>query len=127
MKKGKWLLFFALILTSITFAQDIEVTQVLENSVDTTLVDDAITAAKADTFLSDEVTGAGAASPTIPGLGATPSMFFPLVTEHEKTTDLNMSATADETKVYINAAETVKYKVFAWLYSINSRPYADSQ
>tara|TARA_R110002074_G_scaffold86875_4_gene191794 strand:+ start:11516 stop:12976 length:1461 start_codon:yes stop_codon:yes gene_type:complete len=44
MKKGKWLLFFALILTSITFAQDIEVTQVLDNSVDTTLVDDAITA-----------------------------------------------------------------------------------
>jgi CNT family concentrative nucleoside transporter len=44
MKKGKWLLFFALVLTSITFAQDIEVTPALENSVDTTLVDDAITA-----------------------------------------------------------------------------------
>ena len=44
MKKGKWLLFFALVLTSITFAQDLEVTQVLENSIDTTLVDDAITA-----------------------------------------------------------------------------------
>lgn len=44
MIKGKWLLFFALVLTSITFAQDIEVTQVLENSIDTTLVDNAITA-----------------------------------------------------------------------------------
>tara|TARA_R110000823_G_scaffold306708_1_gene429168 strand:+ start:50 stop:1510 length:1461 start_codon:yes stop_codon:yes gene_type:complete len=44
MKKGKWLLFFALVLTSITFAQDLEVTQVLENSIDTTLFDDAITA-----------------------------------------------------------------------------------
>lgn len=44
MKKGKWLLFFTLVLTSITFAQDLEVTQVLENSIDTTLVDDAITA-----------------------------------------------------------------------------------
>ncbi|SEM14691.1 concentrative nucleoside transporter, CNT family [Maribacter orientalis] len=44
MIKGKWLLFFALVLTSITFAQDLEVTQVLENSIDTTLVDDAITA-----------------------------------------------------------------------------------
>tara|TARA_R110000765_G_scaffold354070_1_gene444139 strand:+ start:360 stop:1820 length:1461 start_codon:yes stop_codon:yes gene_type:complete len=44
MIKGKWLLFFALVLTSITFAQDLEVTQVLENSNDTTLVDDAITA-----------------------------------------------------------------------------------
>ena len=44
MIKGKWLLFIALVLTSITFAQDLEVTQVLENSIDTTLVDDAITA-----------------------------------------------------------------------------------
>ena len=77
--------------------------------------DDAITAAKADTFLSAEVTGAGAASPTVHGLGASPSMFFPLVTEHATSADLNMSATADATNVYVDAAATTKYKVFAWL------------
>jgi CNT family concentrative nucleoside transporter len=44
MKKGKWLLFFTLVFTSITFAQDIEATQAIESSVDTTLVGDAITA-----------------------------------------------------------------------------------
>ena len=79
------------------------------------IADDAVTAAKADTFLSAEVTGAGAASPTVHGLGASPSMFFPLVTEHATSADLNMSATADATNVYINAAATTKYKVFAWL------------
>jgi CNT family concentrative nucleoside transporter len=40
MEKGKWLLFFALIFTKIAFAQDIEVIQPLQNSVDTTLVED---------------------------------------------------------------------------------------
>ena len=40
MKKGKWLLFFALILTTITFAQDVDVTIPLENATDTTLVED---------------------------------------------------------------------------------------
>ncbi|MEP0301566.1 MAG: Na+ dependent nucleoside transporter N-terminal domain-containing protein, partial [Maribacter dokdonensis] len=40
MKKGKWLLFFALILTTITFAQDVDVTIPVENTTDTTLVED---------------------------------------------------------------------------------------
>jgi len=40
MEKGKWLLFFALIFTKIAFAQDIEVIQPLQNSVDTILVED---------------------------------------------------------------------------------------
>jgi len=79
------------------------------------ITDDAVTAAKADTFLSSEITGVGSASPEAHGLGASPSMFFPLVTEHATSADLNMSATADATNVYINAAATTKYKVFAWL------------
>jgi len=44
MEKGKWLLFFALVFTTIAFAQNVEVTQSLENIVDTTLVEDVATA-----------------------------------------------------------------------------------
>ncbi|HDZ07163.1 hypothetical protein LCGC14_0166010 [marine sediment metagenome] len=44
MKKGKWLLFFALILTAITFAQDVDITQPLESTTDTILVEDVATA-----------------------------------------------------------------------------------
>jgi CNT family concentrative nucleoside transporter len=40
MKKGKWWLFLALIFTSITFAQEIEVPQTIENSPETVLVQD---------------------------------------------------------------------------------------
>ncbi|TLP78794.1 NupC/NupG family nucleoside CNT transporter [Maribacter sp. ACAM166] len=43
MKKGKWLLFFALVLTSITFAQDIEVTQALETSTEVAVNQNAAT------------------------------------------------------------------------------------
>jgi CNT family concentrative nucleoside transporter len=40
MKKGKWLLFLALIFTSMTFAQEIEVPQTINNSPETALVQD---------------------------------------------------------------------------------------
>jgi len=76
---------------------------------------DAITSTKADIFLSAETTGAGSATPIVHGLGASPPVFFPLVTEHATSADLNMSATADATNVYVTAAATVKFKVFAWL------------
>lgn len=42
MKKGKWLLIFALVLTSIAFAQDLEATQALENSMESALTQDAV-------------------------------------------------------------------------------------
>lgn len=44
MKKGKWLLFFALILTAFTFAQNVDITQPLDSTTDTTLVEDVATA-----------------------------------------------------------------------------------
>ncbi|WP_420828456.1 NupC/NupG family nucleoside CNT transporter [Maribacter zhoushanensis] len=44
MKKGKWLLFFALILATITFAQDVDVNIPLENTADTTLAENVATA-----------------------------------------------------------------------------------
>ena len=44
MKKGKWLLFFALILTAFTFAQDVDINTPLESTADTTLVEDVATA-----------------------------------------------------------------------------------
>ena len=44
MKKGKWLLIFALILTAFTFAQDVDINTPLESTADTTLVEDVATA-----------------------------------------------------------------------------------
>lgn len=78
--------------------------------------DDAVTAAKADIFKSAEITSTAAAKAEAHGLGASPDVFFPILTEVGASTNPNLSATADATNVYVTAASTdVKYMIFAWL------------
>jgi len=80
------------------------------------LADDAVTAAKADTFLSGLITRvAAAASPEVHGLGASPSMFFAMLQELSGLAGSNISASADATSVWVTASPSVKYIIFAWL------------
>ncbi len=81
-----------------------------------TIADDAVTAAKADVFMSSEVTSNGSAKNTAHGLGATPSVYFAIAQEFGTSQNPNISCAADATNIAVTAASTdVKYIVFAWL------------
>ena len=81
-----------------------------------TIANDAVTAAKADIYKSDEITSNGSTKATAHGLDATPSVFFAILQEFGTSENPNLSATADATNVYVTAASTdVKYVIFAWL------------
>ena len=77
--------------------------------------DGAVTASKANVFLSSEITSTGAVKAEAHGLGASPSVFFAMLQEFGTAENPSLSATADATNVYVSAASSdVKYIILAW-------------
>lgn len=95
---------------AVTIANDAVTTVKINN--------DAVTAAKALTFVSTEQTGSGSEQSIAHGLGATPSIVIIAVTEHPGTPDTGAFDVAegvhDGTNVLATVTLNVKYKVFAW-------------
>ena len=73
-----------------------------------------LSASDANVFLSAEITGNTGTLAQPHGLGASPSVFFAML-QGIGASDPNLSATADATNVYVDAASTdVKYIILAW-------------
>ncbi|KAA3644552.1 MAG: hypothetical protein DWQ07_14125 [Chloroflexi bacterium] len=83
------------------------------------LEDDAVTADKADVFVSTEQTATGSAQNVAHGLGGVPTVVMVVPTEHPGTPDTGAFDIAegshDGTNVVVTVTANVKFKVFAWL------------